>query len=137
MIQPCAHNLTGTDFSQADLTKAFLNELEPRKTKFCDRSLLISPEDSESPTPAEEWQPTNCAVLRNASFGLANLSAVDLRGADLQGALIPWVNLSKTDLREANLTGADLTGADLTGAKLTGARMAGAILTGAKGLPSS
>src|SRR6266567_3052786 len=116
------------DFSVADLSKAYLREVNFYGSYLYGSYFYV-------------------ANLRNANLRGAYLSGAKLNWANLSGADLSWANLSqadlrgttlvKTDLNNADLSGADLSGADLSKADLSGAHLSranlrGTILTNAK-----
>lgn len=72
------------------------------------------------------------AYISGASLVAANLPSADLRGANLRGTAMGDANLSLADLSEANLAAADLSGAELAGANLRGADLKLANLSNAE-----
>ncbi|WP_158101867.1 pentapeptide repeat-containing protein [Streptomyces swartbergensis] len=110
-------DMTGTRFSQANLTGATLEDADLRNAWLC-------------PEPGDE-DLGGCPKLTDAVLSGANLQDVLLSGADLRGA-----KLNGADLRNADLSSADLRDADLTGAKTAGAILEKAKVAGCKGCPS-
>ena len=139
--------LTGTDFSEADLSRATIrrpsifHSLEPSKeeaprftgAKLKDAWLLgvfdfsdFSNADLTSARLGPLNIRDNQGVIVGNGFRSANFHAANLRGTSLQRA-----NLSFADLSSANLTGADLRGADISRTNFRGADVTGADFTGA------
>jgi hypothetical protein len=122
-------DLSGADFSKADLTGANFSGL---------RSL-------STPVLANLTGTTlSGANLTGTDFTLADLSQANLTGANLSGSRLIFTNLTnaylmgtnltkalviKSNLTEANLTGADLTSANLYDSNIAGATFLLANLT--------
>jgi uncharacterized protein YjbI with pentapeptide repeats len=145
-------NLTGVDFSAADLTEASLQGSKLEGAKFecttpatvINQSASLAPEgyaeysDWQNFMASAEWgyydyqEYTDCArlrgvnlshaVLNRASFNGAQLSGVDMRSASLEGASFNFAEMSGADLRETTVQGATFSGSLLFGASFSFAK---------------
>ena len=96
--------MDGTNFSEADLTRASFKRTSLQGALLTDASLC------------------------GAQLTHVNLAGASLDGANLQGALLSNVDLSDADLTGANLVGATLKGVNLDRANLTDAQMSGTLV---------
>jgi uncharacterized protein YjbI with pentapeptide repeats len=99
-------NLTGANFSGADLSGAYLGDANLTGVNF------------------------SGANLAGANFNDANLSGANLTGANLTGADLNSTNLSGANLSGVNLNRAELSSADLSSTHLSYANLSHANLTG-------
>jgi uncharacterized protein YjbI with pentapeptide repeats len=109
-----------TDFSGADLTRAYLNF-----------SKLIGCNFADAEMPGIDLTRCNVsgATLRGANLTGANLSNSDFQGADLSYAMLVGALLNDVDLRGANLGHSELTRATLSGVLMTEADLGHAHLS--------
>jgi uncharacterized protein YjbI with pentapeptide repeats len=124
--------LKGADLQQADLSGAYLTDIDFRGTYLAGAHL------EEVNLERAELQG---ADLSGTFLSGADLSGADLTDADLSNAEGLWqkgtylwnrgAGLNDADLSNANLSGADLTNANLSGADLINANLSGANLKGA------
>ena len=125
-------DLRGANFSEANLSGAYLYGTDLRDANFYKTNLQgadLQQSDFRSASLRK-------AFLSTARFSKANLSGADLTGANLSRAGLDSADLSGADLSDAkliraNLSGANLSGADLSGANLTDANFSEANLSGA------
>lgn len=120
-------NLTGADFSCADLSRAYLGDANLTGVNFSGANL--------------SGANLGDANLSGANFSGANLSGADLSSTNLTGANLSCANLSRADLNRADLSStnlsradlshADLSRADLSSTNLSHADLSNAILFGA------
>jgi len=102
-------NLSGADFSGANLSKADLSKANLRKADLSEADL-------------------NGANLRKADLSEADLNGANLRKADLSGGYLYGANLNGSNLNGANLSEANLNGVDLIEVDFTGATVSQKVL---------
>src|SRR6266700_2913700 len=126
------------DFSVADLSKAYLREVNFYGAYLYGSYFYVANLRNANLRGAYlSGAKLNWANLSGADLSWANLSQADLRGADLSRADLSQARFNRTRLikatfAEANLSGADFSEADLGGAHLSRANLRGTILTNAK-----
>ncbi len=126
-------NLTGANFSTADLSTAYLGNANLTGVNFSFANLNNASVGDANLSGAN----LSGANLNRADLSSCNLSGAIATGADfsrgdLTHANLNTANLSNTDLSYADLSGADLRNADLRGANLSHAILFGANLSDAQ-----
>ncbi|MGO4707330.1 pentapeptide repeat-containing protein [Microvirga sp. 2MCAF38] len=114
-------HLTFTDFSDANLRGAKLNEAEISRARFEGADL-----SGADLSKAVGWR----VDFNNANLANVNFSSVDVGRANFTGAKIAGSNFSKAEVNRSDFTGADLTGVDMSRAEaarviFSNAKMAG------------
>ncbi len=120
-------NLTGADFSGADLSQAYLGDANLIGVNFSDANLSGANLGDANLSGAN----LSGANLSGADLSSTNLSGANLSCANLSRADINRADLSSTNLNRANLSYADLNRADLSSTNLSHADLSNAILFGA------
>ncbi|MEA5605881.1 pentapeptide repeat-containing protein [Nostoc sp. UHCC 0252] len=128
-------NLTGADFSRADLSLAYLGDANLTGVNFIGANLsganlgdanLSGANLSGANLSGADLSSTN---LSGANLSCTNLSRADLNRADLSSTNLSRADLSRADLNRADLNRADLSHADLSNAILFGANLSEANLS--------
>ena len=114
-------DLTGVDFSETDLTHAYLYETKFLKANLSGANLSHSHLYKANFVDAE---------LQDAVLSEAELVKADFIQADLNGAILKNAHLNWADFSFANLMDVDMSGANLNWANLSEARLNSANLTG-------
>ncbi|MDF5714638.1 MAG: pentapeptide repeat-containing protein [Rhizonema sp. NSF051] len=120
-------NLTGVNFSKANLKSSYFGDANLTGVNFSDANLSSADFGDANLTGAN----LSHADLRRINLSSSNLSGANLSNANLSNANLTSADLSNTDLSNANLKGANLTSANLRDAKLGHANLCDAILFGA------
>jgi uncharacterized protein YjbI with pentapeptide repeats len=124
--------LVRTNLQSIDLTGAKLRGANLEFANLRDAKLECGNARRSNETIGVSHENDDCADLRGANLGRANLERTSLEGAFLQGALLFKINLQGANLRNAHLQGAFLMLANLQGTQLSGAELQGAYLGAAK-----
>ncbi len=117
-------NITGTIFKGADLSHAYLHNLD-LSGKNLTGTILVGTDLTGASLDDVDLSNKN---LTGTNLSGVDLSSTDLDGAILVGANLAHANLTSIDLSNKNLTGTNLSGVDLSNTDLDGAFLAGAIL---------
>jgi len=117
-------DISGLDFSEANLTGGYIYQANIEATSFSSATLTGLASGRLIGTPAK--LPDNWRLIRGYFVG----PGADLTGAVFSGSNLSGLNLSFVNFANSNLSGADLHSTDLSGAILENANLTDSILTG-------
>jgi uncharacterized protein YjbI with pentapeptide repeats len=120
-------NLTGVNFSSADLSDAYLGDANLTGVNFSSANLSGANLGDANLSGAN----LSGANLSRTDLGSTNLSGANLSGANLGRADLSHADLNSANLTRANLSHADLSSANLKNSKLSRADLSNTILFGA------
>ncbi len=117
---PHIAHVAGADFSKANLTAAYLGDVDFSTDRLESATLTLARFSCGAKWP-EGFSPVDHgAVLEEPCEGV-NLPPTDLSGQDLSGKTLAFYDLHDANLKNADLSHADLKGTDLSAAHLDGA----------------
>jgi len=128
-------NISGSDFSSANLSESNFTRLDATYTQFVSANLLgiQATEADFTGTNAGGANFTGSTLTRVAGKGSvmsgAQLDNAKLIESDFSGSLFIGASLTKANATDANFSGSDFTSANLSGANLTNTDLSGSDLS--------